>query len=225
MNNDNTTLIKLIKENKGLICSIIKKYASYYEFDDLYQVSIIGIMKAYQNYQKEKNVKFTTYAYKYILSEVIAFVNYAKPIKVSKDYQRLYKKILEARTLLTQKLMKEPSNNELSLFLEIDEQVIDDVLKYQDRIKSLDEVMTNEGDHLTLLDKMAIDKNNISIDNISLKEEIMALSKEEQELIQMRYFEDKTQSEIANYFGTNQVQISRCEQKVLKKLKKNLCQT
>ena len=223
MNNDNTALIKLIKENKGLICSIIKKYASYYEFDDLYQVSIIGIMKAYQNYQKEKNVKFTTYAYKYILSEVIAFVNYAKPIKVSKDYQRLNKKILEARTLLTQKLMKEPSNNELSLFLEIDEQVIDDVMKYQDRIKSLDEVMTNEGSHLTLLDKMAIDKNNISIDNILLKEELMALPMEEQKLIQMRYFEDKTQSEIANYFGTNQVQISRCEQKVLKKLKKNLC--
>ena len=58
--NDNTALVKLIKENKGLICSIINKYTNYYEFDDLYQVSIIGIMKAYQNYKKEKNVKFTT---------------------------------------------------------------------------------------------------------------------------------------------------------------------
>ena len=82
--NDNTTLTKLIKENKGLICSIIKKYTKYYEFDDLYQVSIIGIIKAYQNFNKNKNVKFTTYAYKYILSEVIAYVNNSKLIKTNK---------------------------------------------------------------------------------------------------------------------------------------------
>ena len=61
--------IELIKENKNLICSIINKYTRYYEFDDLYQVSIIGIIKAYQNFDKEKGVKFTTYAYKYILSD------------------------------------------------------------------------------------------------------------------------------------------------------------
>ena len=79
--NDHTTLIKLIKENKGLICSIINKYTKYYEFDDLYQVSIIGIMKAYKNYREDMNVKFSTYAYKYILSEVLALVNNEKLIK------------------------------------------------------------------------------------------------------------------------------------------------
>ena len=99
-------LIGLIKENKKLICSIINKYTKYYEFDDLYQVSIIGIMKAYQNYKPEVGVKFTTYAYKYILSEVLLFINNNRTIKISREYQRLYKKILEARTLLTQKLMK-----------------------------------------------------------------------------------------------------------------------
>ena len=223
--NDHATLVNLIKENKGLICSIINKYTKYYEFDDLYQVSIIGIMKAYQNFNREKNVKFTTYAYPYILSEVIAFFNNSKLIRVSKDYQRLYKKILEARLFLTQKLMKEPNISELSSFLEIDEQVICDVMRYQDRIKSLDDVLLSEENNLTLLDKVIVDKNNISIDYFCLKEELNSLSKEEQELIWMRYFEDMTQSEIANYFGTNQVQISRNEQKVLKKLKNNLCQT
>ena len=69
------TLVDVIKENKKLICSIINKYTKYYEFDDLYQVSIIGIMKAYQNFDKEKGVKFTTYAYKYILSEILLFIN------------------------------------------------------------------------------------------------------------------------------------------------------
>ena len=121
--------------------------------------------------------------------------------------------------------MKEPTKKELSIFLEIDEQVINEVLKYQDKVKSLDEMISNEEENLTLLDKIAIDKNNISIEKLSLKEELENLSQEEQKLIQMRYFEDRTQNEIATFFSTNQVQISRNEQKVLKKLKKNLCQT
>lgn len=219
------TLIDVIKENKRLICSIINKYTKYYEFDDLYQVSIIGIMKAYQNYQKEKNVKFTTYAYKYILSEVVAFVNQSKLIKTSREYHKLYKKILEARTVLTQKLMKEPSTREIAFFLEIDEGLINDVMRYQDNVKSLDEVIMDDGKKLTLLDQISLEDHNINSDIFFLKEELANLSKEELELINLRYFEDRTQSEIALILGTNQVQISRNEQKILKKLKNNLCQT
>lgn len=220
---DDKILIDVIKENKNLICSIINKYARYYEFDDLYQVSIIGIMKAYQNFKEEKNVKFTTYAYKYILSEVIAFVNNSKLIKTSREYHRLYKKILEAKTLLTQKLMKEPSTYEISLFLEIDESLINDCLRYQDNVRSLDEVIADDGKKLTLLDQMSLEKNNINLEIISLKEGLQSLTEQELQLIHLRYFEARTQSEIAQYFGTNQVQISRNEQKILKKLKNNLC--
>lgn len=218
---DNKTLIELIKENKNLICSIINKYTRYYEFDDLYQVSIIGIMKAYQNYDMEKGVKFTTYAYKYILSEVLLFINNNRTIKVSRDYQRLYKKILEARTLLTQKLMKEPTNYEISLFLEIDEAIINDVMRYQEKVKSLDEVVMDDGKQVTLLDQIII--NNIDDNYISLQDGLSSLSDEELQLINLRYFQDKTQSEIAQIWGTNQVKISRNEQKILKKLKNNLC--
>lgn len=217
-------LVDVIKENKNLICSIINKYTRYYEFDDLYQVSIIGIMKAYQNFNKEKGVKFTTYAYKYILSEVIMFVNNSKLIKTSREYHKLYKKILEARTVLTQRLMKEPSNYEISLFLEIDERLIDDVMRYQDNVRSLDEVIMDDGKKLTLLDRLSLEKSNISDDMISLREGLENLTDEERELINLRYFEDRTQSEIAKFWGTNQVNVSRNEQKVLKKLKKNLCE-
>ena len=218
---DNKTLIELIKENKNLICSIINKYTRYYEFDDLYQVSIIGIMKAYQNYDIEKGVKFTTYAYKYILSEVLLFINNNRTIKVSRDYQRLYKKILEARTLLTQKLMKEPTNYEISLFLEIDEAIINDVMRYQEKVKSLDEVVMDDGKQVTLLDQIII--NNIDDNYISLQDGLSSLSDEELQLINFRYYQDKTQSEIAQIWGTNQVKNSRNEQKILKKLKNNLC--
>ena len=219
----NTVPVELIKENKNLICSIINKYAKYYEFDDLYQVSIIGIMKAYQNYNERKCVKFTTYAYKYIMSEVLLFINNNRPIRVSRDYQRLYKKINETRTILTQKLMKEPTNHEISLFLEIDEAIINDVIRYQEKIKSLDEVITDDGKPITLLDQIPARNNK---DNyITLHEVLKTLTAEELELINLRYFKDLTQSEIAKILGTNQVKISRNEQKILKKLKNNLCKT
>ena len=217
-------LLDLIKENKRLICSIINKYTSYYEFDDLYQVSVIGIIKAYQNFDDSYNVKFTTYAYKYILSEVINFINNSKLIKVSRDYQKIYKKILEARTLLTQRLMKEPTTKDLSLFLEIDENIINDVLQSKDNIKSLDEILESDDKKITLLDTITT-SNNFDLDYLQLQESLNILTKEEQELINYRYFQDKTQSEIAHIFGTNQVKISRNEQKILKKLKNNLCKT
>lgn len=222
---NDTILLNLIKENKGLICSIINKYTKYYEFDDLYQVSIIGIMKAYKSFDKNKNVKLTTYMYKYILGEVLAYVKKSNIIKVSRDYYCLYKKILEARTLLTQKLMKEPTTKELSFFLEIEETIINDVIKCQNNVKSLDEVIMEDGKKLTLLDKIADHYSNSEqyIENISLQEGLKSLTNEEYELINLRYFEDRTQSEIAKFFGTNQVQISRNEKKILKKLKNNLC--
>ena len=222
--NDNTTLTEIIKENKGLIYNIIKKYTTYYEFDDLYQASIIGIIKAWNNYKKEKNVKFTTYAYKYILSEVLALIYNTKTIKTSKEYNKLYKKILEARTILTQKLMKEPTTKELSMFLEIDETIITKVLTSKEKVKSLDEMLIDNENNQTLLDKIS-SNNSINIDNFLLKEELKNLTAEEQELIKLRYFEEKTQQEVASYYKTNQVKISRNEQKILKKLKTNIYQT
>lgn len=216
------TLVDIIKENKKLICSIINKYTKYYEFDDLYQVSIIGIMKAYQNFDKEKGVKFTTYAYKYILSEILLFINNNRTIRVSRDYQRLYKKILEARTILTQKLMKEPTNYEISVVLDIDEAIINDVMKYQEKVKSLDEVVMDDGKQVTLLDQIAADNMDDNFE--SLHEGLATLSSSELELINLRYFKGLAQSEIAQIWGTNQVKISRNEQKILKKLKNNLCE-
>ena len=220
---NNQVLVDIINENKGLIYSIIKKYVGYYEFDDLYQVSIIGIIKAFNNYDASNGVKFTTYAYKYILSEVISFINNSKLIKTSREYNKIYKKILEARTILTQKLMKEPSTYELSLFLELDENVINNVLMIKDSITSLDSTISDDGKTLSLIDTISTDNNNN--DNIFIKDILKSLDKGEQELINLRYFQDKTQSETAKYLHTNQVQVSRNEAKILKKLKKTICKT
>lgn len=221
---DDKILVDIIKDNKGLICSIINKYTRYYEFDDLYQVSVIGIIKAYNNYNKDSNVKFTTYAYKYILSEVVSFVNNSKVIKTSREYNKIYKRILEAKNILTQRLMKEPSNYELSLFLELDEALINNVMLVKDSVKSLDEAINNDGKTLTLLDSISLE-DDIGVDNIFLKEILETLDEEELKLINLRYFQDKTQSETAKFLHTNQVQVSRNETKILKKLKKTVCET
>ena len=178
---DDKILVDIIKDNKGLICSIINKYTRYYEFDDLYQVSVIGIIKAYNNYNKDSNVKFTTYAYKYILSEVVSFVNNSKVIKTSREYNKIYKRILEAKNILTQRLMKEPSNYELSLFLELDEALINNVMLVKDSVKSLDEAINNDGKTLTLLDSISLE-DDIGVDNIFLKEILETLDEEEFEI-------------------------------------------
>ncbi len=215
-------LSKIIKENKGLICSIISKYLKYYEFDDLYQVSVIGIIKAYNNYKEDLDTKFTTYAYKWILSEVINYVNNSKLIRTGRKYNSLYKKILEAKNILTQRLMKEPTNKELSMFLEIDENLITNILCMKEEVESLDKNINKEENTVSIIDNLE-SNNYINIDNILLKEEINKLSNKEQELIKLRYYKELTQQETAKYLNTNQVQVSRNESKILKKLKSSIC--
>ena len=147
---DDRTLVKLINENKGLMYQIINKYKTYYDKDDLYQSTVIGIIKAYNNYDSTRDVKFSTYAYKYMLSEVISFIKSSKLIKTSRDYDKIYKKVLEAKTILAQRLMKEPSVYELSQFLEIDEGLINNILLVKEQVKSLDDAILEDGKTFTI---------------------------------------------------------------------------
>lgn len=220
---ENTKLEDLIISNNKLIYHIISKYQNYYEIEDLYQAAVIGIIKASKNYCDNTNTKFTTYAYSYILGEVIKYVNDNKKIKMSSEYLKLSKKINEARTILTQTLMKAPSNIELAIFLEIDEKMIDYIDMLNLQMDSLDRIISEDGKNLLLLDTIKDKKSDNSIDTILLYQEISKLDKVEQQLLKERYFYDKTQKETANSLGMNQVQVSRNEKKILQKLKNNLC--
>lgn len=213
---------RLILDNKNLIYSIIKKYRTFYDMDDLYQVATVGMIKAYDNYKTDSNVKFTTYAYKYILGEVLKYVNENRGFKLSKEYLQLEKRIIKARELLTQKMMKKPSNFELSIFLEIDEEVINQMDIITMQMESLDRVIMEDGKSLTVLDTISSSQSNVNIDNIYLYQELEKLSDEEKQLLANRYFLDKTQQETAQILGINQVQVSRNEKKILKKLKNNM---
>ena len=217
----NTEIIKFVKENENLIYSIINKFSNACELEDLYQEAIKGIIRAYKNYKTDSNVKFTTYVYKYIFGEVYKYV-YQKDrcIKLNKYNLTLLKKINEAKLLLSQKLMKEPTNKELSMFLEIDEAIINNLINYNN-IDSLDYVVSDDGKELYLNDLIP-SKEFVDIDNIYLRDEINKLQEPDRTIIKMHYFLDKTQSEIATYLGINQVQVSRIETKVLKKMRNNM---
>ena len=210
----------IILENQGLIYKIINKYKNYFELDDLYQVATIGLIKAYKNYHSDYNTKFTSYAYPYILGEVIKYINEFKSVKVNRNTTILYSKILKAKEVLSQRLMKEPSTYELSLFLEIDEKIINDTLISNMATDSLDRIIEEDGKNFALYDKLGyIDAD---IENYSLLRELEKLNDEEKKLIIGRYYHDMSQKEVGDSLGMYQVEVSRKEKKILQKLKDNI---
>lgn len=213
-------ITQIIIANEGLIYKIINKYKNYFEVDDLYQVAVIGIIKASKTYKSDYGAKFTSYAYPFILGEVIKYINEYRNIKISKDNAKLYSKIIKASELLSQRLMKIPSNYELSLFLEIDESVIEDVLMMNSNVESLDRIIYQDGRELELYNKIGYYDN--TIENYTLISEIDKLSSLEKEIIQSRYYDNLTQSEVGANMGMHQVEVSRKEKKILKKIKDNI---
>ena len=210
----------LILANENLIYKIISKYKNYFELEDLYQVAVMGMIKAYNNYKDCYNTKFTTYAYPYILGEVIKYINEFRTVKTNKNIQILYHQILKTKEILTQKLMKEPSTYEIALFLEIDENVIIDVINANGTALSLDKIISEDGKNLELYDKYGYVDNNL--ENYPLFREIEKLSEEERQIIISRYYEDMSQSEVGSIMGMYQVEVSRKEKKILQKLKNNI---
>lgn len=213
---------KIIMENKGLIYKVINKYKYYCDVDDLYQVGCIGLIYAYKNYNESFNTKFSSYAYLYILGEVNKYVRENRAIKVSKQHYSLYKKILETKGILMQRLRREPSNNEIAMFLEIDEDIINNVINIVSYVDSLDQIIDMDDKEISMYEKVCDKSSNIDIDSLLLKDSIMSLEDNERQLINKRYYMGKSQSEIAREKGCTQVQVSRTESKILKKLRSKI---
>lgn len=213
-------ITELIIENEGLIYKIINKYRNYFEIEDLYQVAVMGIIKASKNYNNEYGAKFTSYAYPFILGEVIKYINEYRSIKTSKESRKLYSKILKATEILSQKLMKIPTSYELALFLEIDEYIIDEVIAQNTAVDSLDRIISQDGKDLELYNKFGYCDSGI--ENYPLTAELEKLSKIDREIIESRYFENLSQSETGANLGMYQVEVSRREKKILTKLKDNI---
>ena len=218
------SLTDLIEQNKNLIYKITTLFNGYSNKEDLFQVGCIGLINAYKKYDEVFNTKFSTYAYPYILGEISSYVKKDKGIKVSREISRLNSMIERASVLLTQKLMREPSISELASYLEIDEFLVVEALKARYPIMSTDSVINDEGRDITLLDTIP-DINSMDMNTlIALKDELLKLNSFDRELINERYVQNLTQSEVASNLGISQVQVSRKEQKVLSLLRSNLVQ-
>ena len=214
-------LTDLVLENKNLIYKITTFFTGYSNKEDLFQVGVIGLINAYKKYDSSFNTKFSTYAYPFIFGEINSYVKKDRGIKVSREISSLYSKIEKASMLLTQKMMREPSISEISSFLEIDESLVSEAMMARYPTISVDSVISDDGKELTLLDVIPIDEMDINT-LVALREELSKLDIEEQQIINSRYMNDLTQSEVASNMGMSQVQVSRKEQKVLKKLRDSL---
>ena len=188
---------------------LIKSIANTFynvEKDDLIQAGRIGLIEAYKHYDKNSNVKFSTFAYSYIFGQMYNLSIKSNPIKTNKDNLKLIKLINKTYNYLSQALNKVPSLNDISAYLNIDINTINNA--YNSSLSTLD-IEDNDNTY-TIYD------NDIRID---LSNSINTLPKEEKDLIKYRYFCDLTQSEVASIMNTSQVSISRQEKKTLKKLR------
>lgn len=218
----NSELEQVIEENSWLIFHFIKKYNDYVDKEDLIQVAKIGLINAYKNYDKNRGVKFSSFAYLYISGELKKFVRENRTIRINKDMAKLCNKIKIAKNLLEQKLMKNPTNKELCDFLEIDELTLEMAIGVQNSVQSLDQPIVNDGKSSDLYEIIPEERTQNIDDLILLRDEISKLDYNDKRLIQYRYFNDKTQSEVAAILGISQAKASRIEKKVLTKLKSSM---
>jgi len=204
--------LELIKKYERLIYKISTKFYGLQQ-EELFQVGVIGLIKAYKNFKDDGITKFTTYAYKYIFGEMYDLANKERPIKLNKDILKTYKKIEETKYKLAQKLNYIPTITELSLYLCIPEQTIIDIYKSTETIMSLDND-EEKNIYECIPDKIIVSSD----DTIDLNDSLNSLTDQEKQIIEYRYFKDYTQTETAKVLGLSQVKVSRYEKKSLNKM-------
>ncbi len=212
---------KLIEQNIPLIKSIVKRFKGRLEYDDLMQLGSIGFLKAIQNFNVEFGVHFSTYAVPMISGEIKRFLRDDGQIKVSRWAKTLSQKIslyIEEKLKLGE---SEPSIEQLASQFECDEQDIVFAMDTSHFLLSLSNTLDDDGQALE--DKIVGDLSpEESLDEFMVRDCIEDLPEREKKIIILRYFRDKTQSEVAREMGVSQVQVSRIENKILQKLKQHI---
>ena len=203
----------VIEECNGLIYSIAKKYSNNYNIEDLYQVGCIGVMKAYDNFKKNLNVKFGTYAYKYIIGEMLEYIRNDRNIKVSSDYYDIYKRYTKVKSILQNRYLREPTFKEIADFLELDESYLVGVIERTAFTRSYEY-------ETSVVDNYSTDDNLIN--KILLDEEIDNLEEPSRSIIKYRYFFGLSQQETAEMLKLSQAKVSRCETLALTKIKSSI---
>ncbi len=222
-NGDDAAKEMLVVHNTALVKSIVKKFLGRgVDFDDLYQIGCIGLIKAIVNYKYEYGVRFSTYAVPMIIGEIKRFLRDDGFIKISRSVKEIAIKAMHFKDSIKKETGKEPTINEIAEKMDVSSEEIVFALDAVRAHISIDEPIYNDkGNSRTLLDSVSEKENESEsvIDTILLKDIIQSLEVKERQLIILRYFKDKTQSEVASMMGVSQVQVSRLEAKILKKIR------
>ena len=223
---DAEAMNRLIEANLPLVTSISKKFINRgYDYEDIYQIGCLGLVKAINNFDDNYNVKFSTYAVPMIIGEIKRFLRDDGIIKVSRNVKSLAKKLHFDKEALTKKLNRDPSIEELAEFSGIDKEEILFALESSASMQYLYEVIhQDDGAPVLLIDKLsenAAEDKNLT-EKIALKEALNSLDVKSRQIIVLRYFKDKTQIQVAKMLGISQVQVSRIEKKVLSEMRKQL---
>jgi RNA polymerase sporulation-specific sigma factor len=215
---------RLINGNLRLVLSVIQRFSNRGEYlDDLFQVGCIGLMKAIDNFDLSQNVKFSTYAVPMIIGEIRRYLRDNNPIRVSRSLRDIAYRALQARDALTNKYSREPMIQEISEALDLPkEDVVFALDAIQDPVSLFEPVYQEGGDPIFVMDQLKDEKTRDLrwIEHIALRQAMERLSKRERTILSMRFFEGKTQMEVAEEIGISQAQVSRLEKAAIRHMHK-----
>lgn len=218
---DKDALDALIVENTPLVKSVVRRYSGKnVEYDDLMQLGSMGLLKAIKNFDENFNVRFSTYAVPMIAGEIKRFIRDDGAVKVSRSLKLLAFNIGKFKDDFSKSNNREPTIDEISKEFNVDKEEVVFALDSTRYPLSLNDTQGDD-EGAPLIDKIGENTSNDLDDKIILKGVIKDLPEREKKIIILRYYRDKTQSEVAGIMGVSQVQISRIENKILSKIKES----
>ena len=217
---------KYIESNLRLVLSVIKRFSGTAEnIDDLFQIGCIGLIKAIDNFDTTLNVKFSTYAVPMIIGEIRRFLRDNSSIRVSRSLKDTAYKAIYAKETMMKNSMREPTLQEIATEIGIPkEDIVYALDAIQNPMSLYEPVFSDNGDTLYVMDQISDKKNREDrwVEEISLSEAMKKLGMREYEIISLRFFEGKTQMEVADLIGISQAQVSRLEKNALRIMKNYL---
>ncbi|MCI5846629.1 MAG: RNA polymerase sporulation sigma factor SigG [Candidatus Limiplasma sp.] len=217
---------EFIRGNLRLVLSVIQRFGNRGEnVDDLFQVGCIGLIKALDNFDVSQNVRFSTYAVPMIIGEIRRYLRDNNAIRVSRSMRDTAYKALKMRDQLTEKLGREPNVNELAEAMHVPrEDVIFALEAIQDPVSLFEPVYNDGGDALYIMDQITDEKkpDNGWLDVIGVKEAMARLTDRERYILKLRFFQGRTQMEVAGEIGISQAQVSRLEKNALSHMRKHV---
>ncbi|MHB8926961.1 MAG: RNA polymerase sporulation sigma factor SigG [Bacillota bacterium] len=217
---------ELINGNLRLVLSVIQRFNNRGEYvDDLFQVGCIGLMKAIDNFDLGQNVKFSTYAVPMIIGEIRRYLRDNNPIRVSRSLRDIAYKALQVRDSLVNKHSREPSISEIAAELKIPrEEIVFALDAIQEPISLFDPIYHDGGDPIYVMDQISDEKNQDHswLEGIAIREALRKLSDREKTILTKRFFDGKTQMEVAEEIGISQAQVSRLEKAALNHMRKHI---